>query len=376
MNLNLFGGLFKKKENSVLGIDIGSSSIKVVQISKKGNQAVLDTYGELSLGPYGEVSVGRSVRLSPEKIAQALTALITEEEVGIKAKIAGVAVPFESSLMTTFTVPDIASKELDSVIPLEARKYIPVPMSEVTIDWSIIPSYKETEEPIIIEDKNKPKPKVEKELEVLLVAIHNDILNAYQKIATATKLDVRFFEIEIFSTLRAIAENESAPVMIIDMGATNTKVYILERGAVRASHTINFGAQDITQSVATSLNIPFDQAEVLKRDIGLGQTTNGTDIAQIAEVPLGRIFAQANRVLFNFVKRYNRPIKKVLLVGGGSAIKDIDAYATNTLKTETVMANPFNKLETPAFIDDVLAKTGPEFVVAVGLALRALREIS
>lgn len=375
MKLNLFGGLLKKKENSVLGIDIGSSSIKVVQISKKGSQAVLDTYGELSLGPYGEVSVGRSVRLSPEKIAEALTALITEEEVGIKAKVAGLAVPFESSLMTTFTVPDIASKELESVIPLEARKFIPVPMSEVTIDWSIIPSYKETEE-IEIDDKNKPKPKIEKEIEVLLVAIHNDILNAYQKIALATKLDVRFFEIEIFSTLRAIAENESEPVMIIDMGATNTKVYILERGVVRASHTINFGAQDITQAVATSLNIPFDQAEVLKRDIGLGSTTNGTDIAQIAEVPLGRIFAQANRVLFNFVKRYNRPLKKVLLVGGGSAIKDIDAYATNTLKTETVMANPFNKLETPAFIDEVLAKTGPEFVVAVGLALRALREIS
>lgn len=375
MKLNFFGELFKKKEDSVLGIDIGSSSIKVVQISKKGNQAVLDTYGELSLGPYGQVSVGRSVRLSPEKIAEALTALITEEEVDIKARIAGMAVPFESSLMTTFTVPSVSAKELDSVIPLEARKYIPVPMSEVTIDWSIIPSYKETEEPNLGGDTNM-KPRMNTDIEVLLVAIHNDILKAYQQIALATKLDVQFFEIEIFSTLRAIVENETVPVMIIDMGATNTKVYILERGVVRASHTINFGAQDITQSIATSLNIDFEQAEILKRDVGLGQTTHGADIAQLAEVPLGRIFTQANRVLFNFVKRYNRPINQVLLVGGGSAIKGIDVYATNILKTETKMANPFNKLQTPAFIDDVLAKTGPEFVVAVGLALRALREIS
>ncbi|PIR38858.1 MAG: hypothetical protein COV34_00250 [Candidatus Zambryskibacteria bacterium CG10_big_fil_rev_8_21_14_0_10_42_12] len=375
MKLNLFGGFLKQKADSVLGIDIGSSSIKVVQISKKGSQAVLDTYGELSLGPYGNVSVGRSVRLSPEKIAEALTALITEKEVGIKAKVAGIAVPFESSLMTTFSIPESASKELDAVVPLEARKYIPVPISEVTIDWSIVPSHKESTTDDIVKTE-VPHPKIEKEIEVLLVAIHNDILQAYKQIATDSKLDVRFFEIEIFSTLRAIVDNEGAPVMIIDMGATNTKVYILERGVVRASHTINFGAQDITQAIATGLNMPFEEAEVLKRDIGLGQTTSGTDIAKMVEVPLGRIFSQANRIMFNFVKRYNTPLKQVLLVGGGSAIKGIDAYATNMLKTETVMANPFSKLNTPAFIDDVLARTGPEFVVAVGLALRALREVS
>jgi len=364
MKFDFLSGFFKKKEHSALGIDIGSSSIKVVQLHKQGSQAVLDTYGELSLGPYGKVSVGKSVRLSPEKVSQALSALLTEKEVNVTAKSAGIAVPFESSLMTTFTMPGIAEKQLETAIPIEARKYIPVPISDVTLDWSIIP-------------KNNPGGKdKEADTEVLLVAIHNDILASYQQIAKQTKLDVNFFEIEIFSTLRAITDDETGPVLIIDMGATNTKVYILERGVVRASHTVNYGAQDVTQAIAAGLGIDFTQAEVLKRDIGLGTTKSGTDLSQYAETPLTRIFTQINRVLFSFQKRYNTNIKRVLLVGGGSAIKGIDTFATDILKTETQMANPFQKLETPAFIDEVLAQTGPEFVVAVGLALRGIREVS
>lgn len=365
MALHFLNGLFNKKEGSALGIDIGSSSIKVVQISKRGSQAVLDTYGELSLGPYGNVGVGKAVRLSTDKVSEALTALLTEKEVNITARAAGIAVPFESSLMTTFTLPLVQGKQLETAIPLEARKYIPVPISEVTLDWSIIP-------PNEVEDGEAVK---QSGTEILLVAIHNDILAAYQQIAEKTKLEVKFFEIEIFSTLRAVASDETAPVLIIDMGATNTKVYILERGVVRASHTVNYGSQDITQSIAMGLGIDFIQAEVIKRDTGLNTTQSGTNIAQIAEVPLNRIFSQANRILFNFEKKYNKTIKQALLVGGGSSLKGVDAFATNILKTETLMANPFQKIETPAFIDEVLAQTGPEFVVAIGLALRCLREI-
>jgi len=371
MKLNSLTNLFKRREDKFLGIDIGSSSIKVVQISRKGSQAVLDTYGELSLGPYSNTPVGRSVRLSTEQVSKALNALISEKEVGITAKVAGIAVPFESSLMKTFKIPATLVKDVDSIVPIEARKYIPVPISEVSLDWSIVPSY---ERELGHGAENKDNSGKGNEIEVLLVAIHNDIIKAYQEIAKSTPLNVRFFEIEIFSTLRAIVPDEVTPVMVIDMGATNTKVYVLERGIVRSSHTINYGSQDITQSVATGLGISFDEAEVVKREVGLGKTENGTDVATLASVTLNRIFSQASRVIFNFSREQNISIKKVMLVGGGSSLKGIAEHATNVLKTETLMANHFSKLETPAFIDEVLAKTGPEFVVAVGLALRALRE--
>lgn len=370
MNLDFLTHVFKKEQNTALGIDIGASSIKVVQVSKKDNAIVLDTYGELSLGPYGNTSVGEATRLSPEKVAEALVALLTEKEVNITAKVAGFAVPFESSLMTTFSLPQVAAKDLATAVPIEARKYIPVPISEVTLDWSVIESERDPDDPV---DSNGSKSK-QPQAEILLVAIHNDILSDYQMIANKTKLDVRFFEIEIFSALRSIIKDEKEPVLMIDMGALNTKVYIMEEGIMRASHTINIGAQDITRSIAEGLHINFDQAEIVKRDIGLGKTENGTDIQDIVHVPLERMFSLINRIMFNFSQKQHKTLKKGFLVGGGSALKGIEAYATDMLKTKMVMGNPFIKLETPAFIDEVLAKTGPEFVVAVGVAIRALSE--
>lgn len=370
MKLDFLKNIFNKKDQSALGIDIGTSSVKVVQVSRKGDKIVLDTYGELSYGPYGNTSVGEAVNLPTAKISEALTALLSEKEVNITTKNAGLAVPFESSLMTTFTLPTAAAKNLDAAVPIEARKYIPVPISEVALDWSVVAS----------EAVTKNKADAQKEgvqdagIEILLVAIHNDILAEYQEIADATKLDIRFFEIEIFSTLRSLTDNEDKPVVVIDMGAMSTKIYIIEQGVVRNSHTINVGAQDITKAIAQSVQVSFNEAEVIKRETGLQQTNEGTHIKEISQEVLDRIFSQINRVLFNFVQKHGKAVAAGFLVGGGAALKGIDVYATEILKTPIEMGNPFNKLETPAFVDDVLSKTGPEFVVAVGVAIRALEE--
>lgn len=370
MKLDFLKNIFNKKNQSALGIDIGTSSVKVVQVSRKGDKIVLDTYGELSYGPYGNTSVGEAINLPTEKISEALTALLSEQEVHITTKNAGLAVPFESSLMTTFTLPTAASKNLEAAVPIEARKYIPVPISEVTLDWSVVTP------------ENKPHGKTaanknggaDTGIEILLVAIHNDILAEYQKIAEATKLEMRFFEIEIFSTLRSLIGNENKPILVIDMGAMSTKIYIIEQGVVRNSHTINVGSQDVTKAIAQELQVSFSEAEVIKRESGLEKTDDGTHIQEIAKEVLDRMFSQINRVLFNFVQKHGKAVSEGFLVGGGAALKGIDAYATEILKTPMKMGNPFSKLETPAFVDDVLSKTGPEFVVAVGVAMRALEE--
>jgi len=248
--MNFISDIFKKKTTSALGIDIGSSSIKVVQLQKKGNKAVLETYGELSLGPYGGVSVGQSTNLTTDKIAQAVNDLLNEKEVAITTKVCGLAIPFKASLLLTMEMPDIGQKELASMVPIEARKYIPVPISDVTIDWSIIPKSKVEES--VSQEENKGKIKT---LDILLVAIHNNIINQYKEIVSKTQLDAKFFEIEIFSSMRAILEGVQWPVMIFDMGASTTKLYTVDRGVIEHSHTINKGSQDITLNIARILNI-------------------------------------------------------------------------------------------------------------------------
>ena len=136
---DIFSGLSANTNKSVLGIDIGSSSIKVVQLKRKGARAVLETYGELSLGPYATSPVGTATLLPEDKIVEALHDLLTEKEVNITTNLCGIAIPFSSSLMSVIELPEVPPKKLAEMVPLEARKYIPVPISEVTLDWSIIP---------------------------------------------------------------------------------------------------------------------------------------------------------------------------------------------------------------------------------------------
>src|SRR3990167_9376293 len=128
----------KTKSSSVLGVDIGSSSLKVVQLKKQGGKAVLETYGELALGPYAGLEIGQATNLTADKITETLKDLLREAKV--TTNNCGVSIPFARSLLTLVELPRRENKEEQkTVIELEARKYIPVPISEVQLDWFIVP---------------------------------------------------------------------------------------------------------------------------------------------------------------------------------------------------------------------------------------------
>lgn len=377
---SFLSNLLGKKTPSVIGVDVGSSSIKIVQLRKKGSQALLETYGELSLGPYAGVSVGQATNLPQDKIVAALHDLLVEKEVNITTNLAGIAIPYSSSLMTVVEMPLVSPKELAGMIPIEARKYIPVPITEVSLDWSIIPRDSIKPDPLP-EDASAPIPpdfgiKKMPTQDVLLVAIHNETLARYTDLATKNSLSTSFFEIEIFSAMRSVLDQTTAPVMIFDMGAATTKLFIVERGILRTSHTINRGSQNITSAISKSFGIEMDKAEVMKRHFGLLDTTpDGVSVSKIIALTLDFLFTEANRVIFTYEKKYNKNVSKVFLVGGGSSLKGLEPLAQKSFQTEVIGGNPFSKVITPAFLDEVLKQTGPQFAVALGLALRRLQEL-
>ena len=365
---SLKGALSQRgSDASVLGIDIGSSSIKIVQLRRTKGRAVLETYGELALGPYADIDIGRATNLSAESLAEALSDVM--REANTTTKKAGASIPFSSSLLSVIEMPKVSDKQLAKMIPIEARKYIPVPVSEVVLDWFIIPE----EEVSALEAGSRPK-QAQQKVQVLLLAIHNETLNKYQRILQAAEADVSFFEIEIFSTVRAALGQGIAPVMVIDMGAATTKVYLVEHGIVRLSHIINKGSQDITLSLSQSLSLSVSKAEELKRSVGLLGTGDSKSISEAALFTLEYIFSDANRVLLNYQKKYNKAVSKIVLSGGGAALAGILEYAEKSLQADVELANPFGKLETPAFLENVLKDAGPTFSTATGLALRKLQE--
>jgi type IV pilus assembly protein PilM len=377
--MSFFSQFFNKPEVRALGVDIGSSAIKVVQLKKKNGQAVLETYGELALGPYANLTVGQAVVLPPDKLASALTDLMREKEVNITTRSCGISIPFSSSLMSVIEMPQVGEKDLATMIPLEARKYIPVPISEVMLDWSVIPKNDSREE---VEESPRAQGISELEMavtsanrakiDVLMVAIHKETIARYQDIVAKAGLDTSFYEIEIFSTMRSVLDENMRPVMIMDMGAASTKLYIVERGIIRNSHTINRGSQDITSNISKSLGIKPQEAEIMKRQVGiLGADQN---VNQTSTLVLDSIFAEANSSLLAFEKKYNKAVSKVVLVGGGASLKGLADLAKNNFKAEVEPGNPFEKVAAPAFLENILRETGPEFAVAIGLALRKLSE--
>lgn len=380
-----FSNLFKRGgEPRALGIDIGSSAIKIVQLKKKNGQAILETYGELSLGPYAGLTVGQAAQLPPEKIAQALTDLMAEKEVAVTTRKSGLSIPFASSLMSVVEMPDVGGEKLSTMVPLEARKYIPVPIQEVMLDWSVIPKSESAPaepEPLGAGEGNSFADKTAEinvglnRVDVLIVAIHNDTIARYRDIVAKSGLEASFFEIEVFSTMRSVVSEGLRPVLVIDMGAASTKLYVIERGIVRASHTVNRGAQDITAALAKSLSITPEQAEVMKRAAGLlGEDQQSQQAREVINLVLDYIWSEVSSTLLSFEKRYNKPVSKVILIGGGASLKGILDVAKDNMKMEVELGEPFNKVSAPAFLENILRETGPEFAVAIGLALRKLSE--
>lgn len=356
---NLFGG--KNKGRSVLGVDIGSSSLKVVQLRREGGIAVLETYGELALGPYAGAEVGQATNLPAAKIAETLTDLL--REANVTTTDAGVSIPFSRSLLTLVELPRRDDpNEQKTVVELEARKYIPVPITEVQLDWFILP------EPL--PEGGQPSQKVK----VLLVAVHNDELALLENVVKAANLEAAFYEIEIFSTIRSVVDEPVKPVLVLDIGASATKVYVVERGVVALSHNIPEGGQDVTRTIASVQGVTTKQAESLKKEHGFAIPQGDGYKRETIELVFSRIFEEAKRALGQYETAHGKSVSAIILTGGGGVTRSLGTYAQSFFSIDVKVADPFGKTQAPAFMRPVLQEIGPEFAVAVGLALRKLEE--
>lgn len=356
-------------KDSAVGIDIGSSAIKIVEIKKKGSKAVLETYGAIALGPYDNLDAGRVTNLSVDKIIEALKEVLKQS--GVITNSAAFAIPIQSSLIFTIELPpQIKESEMATIVSTEARKYIPVPINEVSIDYFMLPH----KEPSFLEmNTSEPSLAQSDKTSVLVVATQNDAVSKCRSVISGANLSTSFLEIEIFSSIRANFEHELSPVLLMDFGASRTKLSIVEFGMVKSYHSIERGGADITDSISKSLSISFPEAEKMKKEFGLFGNPTEKNLADIIKVHTDYIFSEANNALLGYEKKYNRIISKVIFTGGGALLKGLPEVAANNFKAEIEIGHPFSKVNAPAFLEKVLETMGPEFAVALGLALRKLQ---
>lgn len=351
---------FKKTPKSYLGIDIGTSAIKIIELSKKGERIKLENFGELkSQALYQKpfrTFEKNTLLLLADDIALAIKGILKETQ--IQSRSASFAIPDFSSFFTNIELPPMAAEELAEAVNFEARRYIPLPISEVVLDWSVI--------------EGKPSPdKGGEKIKVLLVAVPKEIINQYQEIAKKSGLELLALEAEVFGLIRSLTDKEQGMVSLIDIGAQSTIVSLVEKAVLKESHSLDLGGNELTRVIARARNIDFWKAEELKAKFGLltGQTE---DISSALFPLVDSILEEIKNVAQNFSRIKNKEISQFILAGGAAYLPGLQEYFSQKLEKEVTVGSPFSKIFTPPVLSETLKEIGPAFAVAVGMALREL----
>ncbi len=166
-----------------------------------------------------------------------------------------------------------------------------------------------------------------------------------------------------------------SPTLVIDIGAGSTKLILVDDGVVRGSHIVSMGGQDITLSFSRSQAVSFAEAEEVKCRVGMLGEEAGRDVLAVAEIILANIMNEAVHFAENYEQRYETKISKIILVGGGARLKGLERIVAQKFKeTSIVVGDPFARVDTPAFLAPTLKDIGPNFAVAIGIALKGLEE--
>ena len=351
-----------------LGIDIGTSSIKIVELSKKGERIELENYGEIKTQMFYKKSFRTfeksTLLLSSKDIARGIRAVI--EEAKIFSNYAIFSIPDFVVFSANFELPVMDKEKLSQAIEFEARQYTPLPVSEVVFDWQIIGN-----DLTSIKSGDKVK--------ILLIIIPNEIINQYQEIANLAGLKLSVLETEVFGLTRSLIKEQKQTVFLVDIGAQTTSLTIVNNGNIEKFRTIDISSNELTQVLAKALNINHEKAEELKQKYGLKATTFSD--AQSSGLPdnvlyplIDSILNEIEKTIYNFYQDTNKDISQIILSGGTALMPGLKEYFFKRLQKETIIADPFANIFCPSILRQNLKQIGPSFAIAIGMALRGLEE--
>lgn len=347
-----------------LGIDIGGSTIKMVELEKKRGRIYLrnyaSTYSNIKSDPLME---GREnfLKMTPADLGRILQEIF--KATSFKSDKAALSIPIHSTFTTILELPsELQGEELNSAIKYEAKKHVPIPIDETILEWRVV---RQTESAIIGDkDVLSGGRKGKMVQEVFLMAVPKDIVARYQTLTRYLRVEPEVLEVEIFSLFRSASINKPGNYVFIDIGGQNTNVTIFSDAFIKDTFNINISGDDFTRSILQeNRSLSFNDAEKLKIDKGLHDKLVKEALTPYFDDIIDRV-------------RRRQPagfkISAMVLAGGAVLLKGLPEYFKEKLGIEVEIINPWKNINIPTLIKPVLIKEGPSFAVAVGLALRGL----
>jgi len=314
------------KQNIFLGIDIGTTSIKLVELKKSKQKIELTNYGILE--KYGHLErINDAIQTNSFKLLEESTALLLKqliEESKTKNQKTYMALPSFSGFVSMMELPEMTNKELSKAVHFQAGQYIPMPLHETTLDWQII---ERTNGKIII----------------LLMAVPTDIIKRYVHSAELAKINLKGLELETVAVARLLGKKEKGTIALIDIGGRSTSINIMDKGALRTSHNVDTAGGDFTQVISSGLGINPLRAEELKRAYGLNIRARGeVKITNLLVPLLDVIKREAEKAINNYFLRTKRKVEKIILTGGGSNLQGLENYYSKQLAMPVIKGDPFS----------------------------------
>jgi type IV pilus assembly protein PilM len=390
--------LFKSKPTSFIGVDIGTSSIKLVELENVGGRPRLVTYGLVE----SDVDIARKNKQGTnkedqEEVASVLKSLL--EKSRAKSTQAVAALPNFSVFSSVISLPKLEEKQLAEAVKWEAKKFVPMPIENVVLDWKILSETEQNQEEALasksseenkqeatdIEEKVVGKSGISAEklakcktvVQILLTAAPRHLVERYAGIFKFAGLNLLSLETESFALARSLVGNDEGTMLVSDVGSLTTDLMVVKKGVPIFSRSIDVGGKTITTAISEAMGIAPERAEQFKHDTGMSAQGGGRGeqakggVSGIIQERFAPVINEMKYTL-DLQKKQGHAVEKILLTGGSAFLSSLDTYIAQSLGVKVFIGNPWARVSYPKDISDVLQQLAPRMGVAIGLAMREI----
>ncbi len=349
--------MLNRKKPAILGLDISSTSVKLLELAQDGDNYRVQS---LVIEPLPDNAVAEKNIQDVEAVGETIQKAVKRS--GTKIKQAAVAVAGSAVITKIITMPaSLSESELEDQIQIEADQYIPYPLEEINLDFEVMGPTKNNAETV----------------DVLLAASRSENIELRADALSLGGLVPKIVDVEAYTVEHSSALltndvtdwDENKIIAVIDIGATMTSLNVVENNQLIYTREQSFGGKQLTEEIMRRYGLAYEEAGRLKKEGGLPDNY----IPEVLEPFKETIAQQVSRFLqFFYTAGQHNSVDLIALAGGCASIPGIDELVESQLDTPTVIANPFAKMSLSSKVNpQALSKDAPSLMIACGLAMRS-----